>query len=81
MTGVDLFNMALSDAEVEKQVRYCRYSPQPAECSYGSPGLSGCWLRAVVMWCVLLQIKHMKRFIEQEAQEKAEEIMIKVGVV
>ena len=33
------------------------------------------------MWCILLQIKHMKRFIEQEAQEKAEEIMIKVGVV
>lgn len=28
--------------------------------------------------CVL-QINHMKRFIEQEAQEKAEEIMIKVS--
>lgn len=26
----------------------------------------------------LSQIKHMKKFIEQEAREKAEEIMIKV---
>ena len=30
------------------------------------------------MFFVSPQINHMKRFIEQEAQEKAEEIMIKV---
>lgn len=33
------------------------------------------WFIALI---TLQQIHHMKKFIEQEAQEKAEEIMIKV---
>ena len=34
----------------------------------------------MTLYFCVLQINHMKRFIEQEAQEKAEEIMIKVNM-
>lgn len=56
--------MALSDDEVDKQV-----------------GILSRWMEIVgiLAFCLSLQINQMKKFIEQEAREKADEIMVKVS--
>ena len=76
--------MALSDAEVEKQVRY-RKSQVQAILNYYDSFLSmilQLWLEIHVLIILThsLQINHMKKFIRQEAHEKADEIGIKVCI-